>query len=169
MQLKRGCSGAWIAVLAAVVDQVSKAVVRGLAAHRSTLLSSVDAWRLWQLPGVAAIRVTENTGMAFSLLSGSTALLTVFSTLLIGALVGWLVARPQSQSRLLRAGLWLIVGGGLGNLYDRFVYGRVTDFIELLFMRFAIFNLADAFICIGAFIAALALLRDERKKELPHA
>ena len=124
---------------------------------------------MWQLPGIAAIRHTQNTGMAFSMLSGSGALLTVFSALLIGALVGWLIARPASQSKLLRTGLWMVAGGGLGNLYDRIVYGHVTDFIELLFVRFAIFNLADVFICLGAFIAALALLRDERKKELPHA
>ena len=169
MPLKRGCSGAWIAVLVAVLDQISKAVVRGIDAHRLTLLSSVEHWRLWQLPGIVAIRHTQNTGMAFSMLSGSTALLTVFSVLLIGALAGWLIARPAAQSKLLRVGLWMVVGGGLGNLYDRIVYGRVTDFIELLFVRFAIFNLADVFICLGAFIAALAILRDERKKELPYA
>ena len=51
---------------------------------------------------------------------------------------------------------------------DRIAYGGVTDFIELRFVRFAVFNLADVAICLGAVIAAVALLIDERRKESAH-
>ena len=60
MRLRRGCSGLWIAVLAAVLDRAAKCAV--LAADAGGVL--------WQLSGVVAIRRTANTGVAFSLFSG---------------------------------------------------------------------------------------------------
>ena len=70
----------------------------------------------------------------------------------------------RAGPRLLRAGLWLIVGGGLGNLYDRLTRGGVADFIELAFVRFAVFNVADICICVGAALAALGVLMTERRR-----
>lgn len=144
----------WIAAAAAVVDQITKAAVRAGAAFR--------------LDGVFAIRYTENTGAAFSMFSGSGLALTLATAALIALLSGWLIARPASLSKWSRTGLWLIVGGGLGNLYDRIVYGAVTDFIQLLFVRFAVFNVADIAVCTGAFIAAVAMYIDEKRKESAH-
>ena len=161
MRLMKGCSGMWIAAAAAAIDQSSKAAVRGLRSVRS-------AAPLWELPGVVAIRPAFNTGAAFSAFSGGGWALTLVTALLIALLAGWLIARPERQPKWARVGLWLIIGGGLGNLYDRIAYGGVTDFIELRFVRFAVFNLADVAICLGAIIAAVALLIDERRKESAH-
>ena len=154
MQLKQGCSGMWIAAAVAAIDQITKAAVR--------------AGMSFRLDGILAVRLTHNTGVAFSMLSGSGLALTLFTALLIAALTGWLVAKPAALTKWARVGMWLIVGGGLGNLYDRIVYGAVTDFIQLLFVRFAVFNAADAAICAGAFLAALALCIDEKRKESAH-
>lgn len=155
MQLKRGCSGVWIAALAVAADQISKAlVVRGGA---TTLL-----------PGIVAIHPTVNTGMAFSMLSGSGLLLTILTAALVAVLAGWLILSKRPQPSGLRAGLWLIVGGGLGNLIDRIAFGHVIDFIELEFIRFAVFNVADVAVCIGAAVAAISVILDERRKEHPH-
>lgn len=156
----------WIAAAVAVIDQISKAAVRG-AYENLVWLTGVTP-PLWEVPGLFAVRMTHNTGVAFSILSGS-GLLLIFSTaLLIALLTGWLIAKPEGQPKWMRIGLWMIVGGGLGNLYDRIVYGAVTDFIELLFVRFAVFNIADAAICLGAFIAAVTALAEERRKENAH-
>jgi len=154
MQLKQGCSGMWIAAAAAILDQITKAAVRAGASFR--------------LDGVFAVRYTENTGAAFSMFSGSGLALTLITALMIAGLTCWLIARPVSLSKWSRVGLWLIVGGGLGNLYDRIVYGAVTDFIQLLFVHFAVFNVADIAICAGAFIAAVAMYIDEKRKESAH-
>ena len=155
MQSKRGCSGAWIAALAVAADQISKAlVVRGGA----TAL----------LPGIVAVHPTANTGMAFSMLSGRGLLLIILTAALVAALAGWLILSRRPQPSGLRAGLWLIVGGGLGNLIDRVVFGHVIDFIELEFIHFAVFNVADMAICIGAAAAAISVILDERRKEHPH-
>ena len=155
MQSKRGCSGVWIAALAVATDQISKAlVVRGVA----TAL----------LPGIVAVHPTANTGMAFSMLSERGLLLIILTAALVAALAGWLILSRRPQPSGLRAGLWLIVGGGLGNLIDRVVFGHVIDFIELEFIHFAVFNVADMAICIGAAAAAISVILDERRKEHPH-
>lgn len=146
MRLRRGCRGWWIALLAALVDRLSKVAVARLIPRATALL-----------PGILNLRPVENRGMAFSLLSGQSLLLTVFTALLIAGLAAWLVARPD-EPRLTRAGLWLIVGGGLGNLYDRLTAGGVADFIELAFVRFAVFNVADVCICVGAAMAIVGEL-----------
>ena len=84
----------------------------------------------------------------------------LFTAALIAGLVAWLVTHPDDPP-LLRAGLWLIAGGGLGNLYDRLATGGVSDFIELAFVRFAVFNVADVCVCLGAALAVIgAILED---------
>lgn len=152
MRLRQGCKGAWIALLAALLDRLTKLAVARFAPRGCALI-----------PGVVNLRPVENRGMAFSMLSGQTLALTLVTAALIAALAGWLIAQPESP-RLLRAGLWLIVGGGLGNLYDRLTRGGVADFIELAFVRFAVFNVADICICVGAALAALGVLMTERRR-----
>ena len=154
MKLKSACSGAWIALLAAAVDRVGK----------SLMLRHEPGEIVRAIPGILQFRRTANTGMAFSLFSENGAALTILTAVLIAAVVVWLSIRPEEQPKAVRAGLWLMAGGGLGNLYDRLVYGSVIDFIDPIFVRFAVFNPADAFICVGAALAFVALLRDERRR-----
>ena len=56
------------------------------------------------------------------------------------------------------AGLMLMLGGALGNLADRLLTGTVTDMIELLFVRFAVFNVADACLTAGCALMIVSLL-----------
>lgn len=158
MRLRNSVKGAWIALLAATLDRASKAFAVRMAQGEAISL----------IPGAIRLRSVTNEGMAFSLLSGQMLLLTVLAAALTAGLTAWLIAGAEKQSKLLRVGLWMAVGGGLGNLYDRIVYGYVIDFIEPTFVRFAVFNVADVFVCAGVALAALALLMEERKKESIH-
>ena len=76
---------------------------------------------------------------------------------------GHLLTHPDTPT-LERAGLWLIAGGGLGNLWDRLAYGFVIDFIRLDFVRFAVFNPADVFVCVGAGLVVLSVILAEWRK-----
>ncbi len=152
MRLRQGCKGAWIALVAALADRLTKLAVARFAPRGGVLI-----------PGLIDLRPVENRGMAFSMLSGQSLALTLLTAALIAALAGWLIARPEAP-RLLRAGLWLIVGGGLGNLYDRLTRGGVADFIELTFVRFAVFNVADVCICAGAALAIAGTLMTGRRR-----
>lgn len=153
MQLRRGCRLWWVALPAIAIDRVCKAViVRTMAPGQVRTV----------LPGALSWAYTRNRGMAFSLFSGA-AVLPVLTLLLIAGLLIWMLRHPEAGD-MLRTGLWLIVGGGLGNLYDRLAYGYVVDFIRLDFVNFAIFNPADVFVCAGAVLVAVAVLLEDRRK-----
>lgn len=67
----------------------------------------------------------------------------------------------RSRNNPLRAWPWsLVIGGTLGNLYDRLHYGYVVDFLDL--RVWPVFNIADASICAGVFMIALGLFKKER-------
>ena len=155
-------AGVWTVPLVIAADRLTKAW--SVASLRGR--GSVPA-----LPGLLNWRYAENTGAAFSALSGQTWLLSLLTLVLIAAVVGYLLLR-RGQPVPLRLGLWLVAAGGLSNLYDRLVYGYVVDFIEFAFVRFAVFNLADVGICQGTGLAVLgyALLerRTGREKERSH-
>lgn len=154
MQLKRGCRLLYLAVPVIAIDRIAKRLVLELLAPRGVQVA---------IPGVLSWAFVKNNGAAFGMLAGSWLLPLATITLLAG-LVIWLV-RSTDMPDLLRTGLWMIVGGGLSNLYDRLAYGYVVDFIRLDFVRFAVFNPADIFVCVGAGMAALSLLMTERGRQ----
>ncbi len=150
MQIKQGIRGWWIALAAVLADRLTKRLVARLRPEGGVLV-----------PGMVNLRPVENRGIAFSMLSGQGLALALFTSVLIAGLVIWLVSHPTAPT-LVRTGLWLIAGGGLGNLYDRLTTGSVSDFIELAFVRFAVFNVADVCICVGAGLVLLGTLRGEK-------
>ena len=64
----------------------------------------------------------------------------------------------KKESKLLRLGIVFFAAGGIGNLYDRIVFGYVRDFISTVFMDFPIFNVADSFITVGAALVIISLV-----------
>ena len=135
---------AWIAALVFALDRAAK-----LAAER--MAGPVELW-----PGVLRLRCVRNTGMAFSLLSGRSALLGVLSVALIAG--GLLLLRRYRLGPLSRAGAMLALGGALGNLADRLLLGYVTDMVEITLFRFAVFNLADAALTVGMILLGISIL-----------
>ena len=108
--------------------------------------------------GIAAgpfrLACVRNTGVAFGMLGGSGALSAALSAALL-ALLSWWLFSGRERLRRCRAALLMMLAGGLSNLYDRVFFGGVTDFIEPTFVRFAVFNAADVFVCAGAALFAL--------------
>lgn len=104
-----------------------------------------------------------NTGAAFSFLNGAGDwhrwFFAGFSLIMSTVLLVWLYRIPN-ESRLLSAGISLILGGAVGNLIDRAFYGYVVDFIDVYYQHhhFATFNIADSAICIGAAFFILDVL-----------
>lgn len=112
------------------------------------------------LPGIVELRYVLNDGMAFSMLAGKQGILIgVTSLMMIGVLV-WLV---RGDMPLLERLSWtLVLGGGIGNLIDRVLNGVVVDYINVLFMHFAVFNFADICVCCGVGLLILSILLDGR-------
>ena len=116
------------------------------------------------IPHVVELRFTYNQGMSFSLLSGQRWLLVGVTSVALVAVAYWLFFRCRSD-RLRQAAFVLVLAGGIGNLIDRIVSGPVVDYINLLFMRFAIFNFADICICVGVGLWVLSIFFEECRKE----
>ena len=119
--------------------------------------------QLW--PGVVRLFYTEITGMAFGFLSGRRWLLVLLSLAAVAAVA--ISLRPYRLGLWAKLSLMSILGGMLGNLADRIFLGYVVDMIDLTFVRFAVFNVADMFISIGAVFLCISLLLrpdDWRKK-----
>jgi len=118
------------------------------------------------VPDMIGLRYTENTGISFSLFGNSEAamrVVTVLTALVMLAGVVWLLLGRIRGAALL-SGAALILAGGVGNLADRLAQGFVVDYIELLFVRFAIFNFADICITCGVALAAGWVLWDESRR-----
>lgn len=111
------------------------------------------------LPFLALYR-THNTGIAFSMFSDAGSLGLVAVTLAVIGFVTWIGLRTDPAQRMARFGFALIVGGAIGNLIDRAWHGYVIDYVlfHLPSWSFAVFNLADAFISVGAGLVILGEL-----------
>jgi len=111
------------------------------------------------LPGILKFSLTTNSGAAFGVGSDSGWLMTALAITILAAVIVWAFRRETTDpppALYERAGVGFLVGGALGNIWDRLTVGRVTDFIDLSFMSFPVFNLADVSIDIGA---ALILIK----------
>jgi signal peptidase II len=133
---------ALVAAFVVAADQTTKALVK-------SSIALGESRRL--LPGVSLVHA-ENSGVAFSLLTGSEAIVVAVTAAIIAGVVV-LFARMRGR-RLLWLAVGLIVGGALGNLLDRVRTGAVTDFIQL--PHWPAFNLADTAITLG--VVALFLI-----------
>lgn len=101
--------------------------------------------------GLFQFRYVENTGAEFSSFSNNTEVLTVI-TLIIIAFCLILLLSKKLKPLFVNICLLLVTAGGIGNVIDRIMYGYVIDFIEPLFIDFAVFNFADCCITVGAFM-----------------
>jgi len=147
----------------------------------AALVIALDRWsKLWIvhhirigharviIPGVFRLTHVLNTGAAFSLFEGSTSpamvrnMLIAFSVLAVIVVLA-LLWKYGRQFSLISFSLALILGGALGNLYDRVRYGHVVDFLEVHIVHYhwPDFNVADSAICIGACLLLIEMLRPQ--------
>ncbi|KQS81149.1 lipoprotein signal peptidase [Rhizobium sp. Leaf384] len=118
------------------------------------------------IPMLALYRV-YNYGVAFSMLSGMEGWFIVGMRLVVVAFVLWLWRKTPKDRFFAHLGYAMIIAGALGNLVDRFLYGYVIDYI-LFYTEtwsFAVFNLADAFISVGAGAIVLDEILQAKKRD----
>ena len=116
------------------------------------------------LPGVFHLTYMENTGAAFSILEGKTGFFLLISVLFL-ALVITAVVKKWFRRRSTLFALAAVTGGAVGNLIDRVLHGYVVDMIEVEFIRFAVFNVADCFITCGAVALVLCVLLEDLEEK----
>ncbi len=115
------------------------------------------------IPGVMELRYVRNEGAAFSMFAKAEwgrGFLIVVTALALAAMTVYFV-RKRPASWLWRWTFILIFAGGVGNLIDRIHQGFVVDFFATTFINFAVFNVADCFVCVGAVLLLLNMFRQE--------
>ena len=109
--------------------------------------------------------LVHNTGAAWGMFAGNTAALGAFSLFVCALLVVYLmVFNPNAKIGEVIA-LGLVFAGGLGNAYDRFFTGYVVDFINVTFMDFPVFNIADIGVTCGIVVFFIYLLLFDFKED----
>lgn len=137
--------GLLVIVFAVVADQISKffaalQLVEGVPVAVTSFFNWVKVW---------------NTGVSFSMFNnyGQTGavVLSVFALGVVVFLFMWML---KETNRLKIAAIALIIGGAVGNVFDRIRFGAVLDFLDFHYqnLHWPAFNLADSFICIGVFV-----------------
>jgi signal peptidase II len=159
-----------IALSVFVLDRITKVLIE----KNFSVYDSVNV-----IPGFFDIVHAKNRGAAFGMFSEGDSQLRTF--LLVGVSVAVLLFISFTLLRPGRAGvpptrptiygLSLIMGGALGNIYDRIVHGMVTDFLEFYLgaYRFAAFNIADSAITVGAGLLILDMWRSRNQSNVPEA
>ena len=133
----------WMALFAAgivAVDQLTKY----LTVANIDLFQRVGAW-----DGVFHLTYVRNTGAAFSSFEGAQWLFLLIFLVFTGAIVYDMVKKAMPFTNFERWCVAAIYGGGLANMIDRLRLGSVVDMIEVEFIRFPVFNVADCFITCG--------------------
>ena len=145
------------------------------------LLDRITKWAIAQtipledavniIPGFFRLTHLENTGAAFSLFADSsspfrTALLIAFSVAAL-AVVSFLLWKDRSVFHSGTLALSLILGGAVGNLWDRIVDGKVTDFLDFYIggHHWPPFNVADSAIVVGALLLFMRMLRKDHHSQ----
>jgi signal peptidase II len=155
----------WLSVLVLVLDQLSKVYFEGaLTLYQQIVL----------IPDYFSWTLAYNTGAAFSFLAGAAGwqrwLFAGIALVVSVVLVVWLKRLQPHETRLAIA-LALVLGGAIGNLFDRVAYGHVVDFILVHWQNrwyFPAFNVADMAISCGAALLALDMFKPQKSAELRH-
>lgn len=152
----------WLALLVFVLDIGTKLLVMNTMQYGPAY--SIELLPFFNLTYV------HNYGAAFSFLSDAGGwqrwMFSIIALGVSGMLVYWMRQTPATQ-RMVNVSYALIIGGALGNLFDRLVHGYVVDFLDFFWgtSHFPAFNLADSAICVGAALMLLDSFRSDSRQE----
>ena len=145
-----------IILLCPIIDQFTKVLAINHLKDISTMPIINNVFHLTYM---------ENTGAAFSMLNQNTKFLTIITIIFILILLFFLYKEVKGNNNIfMKIGVSFIIGGALGNLIDRVMRSYVVDFFDLRIIHFAIFNVADLFVTIGAIFVLYVLIFDKSYK-----
>ncbi len=111
------------------------------------------------IDGVLHLSYVENTGAAFGIMKNSRWLFMVISVVAIIILI-YVIAKYGKGHAFASVAVAMILGGGIGNMIDRVRIGYVIDFIDFRLINFAVFNVADSFVTVGALLLVCFLISE---------
>lgn len=158
----------FIILAVCLLDQATKMLVPELiAAANNVALSDIrEGMNIKVVENVLHLTYKENAGMSFGWLQDDRWVFMILSTVGIAAMLAYLIYL-KGNGKLTCFSLALIVGGGIGNMFDRISLGYVIDFIDVKFIPHWvwIFNVADSAVCVGAALLILSVILDYKKEK----
>ena len=147
----------FVSFFVVLIDQISKFLVRFYLEYGRPNQILGDFFRFTYI---------ENPGMAFGIQLGGQKFFTTFAALATLVIVVYIV-KARAEKFSLRLSLALILGGAVGNLIDRLLYGKVVDFLEVTIaeFRWPIFNIADIAVSVGMILLIVLILFDRALNE----
>ena len=157
-------SVAIVSVIAFLLDRISKIIMVNNVFKIESL--NVDSHTL---PVVVIDKILNfdyvgNEGVAFGMFAHSRWLLVLLCVVIL-SVIGYIIYKTKPQSMLEKVSYGMIIGGALGNVYDRIAHGFVIDFIDVQFMEYPTFNVADCFVVVGAILLCICVLFFDKKED----
>ncbi len=137
-----------IAAVVTVLDQITKRI----AVEK---LKPIETYPLWK--DVFHLTYCTNKGAAFSMLSGHRWVFIVITSVALVAMTAAIFVLKKNRYPFYIF-MGMVVGGGIGNMIDRLGAGYVVDFFDFRLINFAIFNVADVFVCVGTALLAIDVI-----------
>jgi signal peptidase II len=149
----------WLSALVIVSDQYTKVLV----------LENIELYQAIQILPFVNLTHVYNYGAAFSFLHDAGGWQRWFFTIIafvVSALMLWWLRQTNQKQIMLPVAFSLIIGGAIGNAYDRLVHGYVIDFLVLYYQDWywPAFNVADSAICIGAILLIIDMFKNKEEK-----
>ena len=139
-----------VAILILIADQGLKYWV--------TVNIALDTGHVTLIPGVLELTNIHNNGAAFSMLEHAPHWIFIIFTLVFAAIAVFCLRRNVVHGKVGRWSVVLVLAGAVGNCIDRILSGYVVDMFNFLFVRFAVFNLADVFIVVAGITLCLHVI-----------
>lgn len=117
------------------------------------------------IPNIINIIYTENTGMAFGIGQNNLFFIIIINIIVLGIIIKLIKEKQEQIDLKILTSLILILSGGIGNLIDRIFRGYVVDFIDINFMSFPNFNIADISITVGILILIISIIKSMFQQE----
>ena len=153
-----------VAIVAFLLDRISKIVMVNNVFNIEALNIDSVAETVPVIRDFLHFTYIGNDGMAFGMFPNSKVLLIVLC-LVILAIIGFVIYKTKPKKMLEKISYGLIIGGAIGNLYDRFAHGFVIDFIDVRFIDYPTFNVADCFVVIGAILLCICVVFFNKKED----
>jgi signal peptidase II len=149
----------WLAVIVIILDQYTKTLV----------VNEIELYQAIQVTSFFNLTHVYNYGAAFSFLHDAGGWQRWFFTAIaffVSGLILWWLKQTSKQQIILPVAFSLIVGGALGNAYDRLIHGYVIDFLVVYYKDWywPAFNVADSAICLGAILLIVDMIKNNEEK-----
>lgn len=141
-----------ITTILVIIDQFTKYLtVENIALHEVVEV----------IPNILSFTYIQNSGAAFSILEGQMLFFYIITAFVIVFLLYYMYTEAR-ENKILGVLLSIVLAGAIGNFIDRLLYQYVIDMIQLEFIDFAIFNVADTYLSVGVFLLLIYTIFEER-------